>query len=164
MDKQRKPNAYVLRFGRADLSDWRPDAEERFAVAQSIHVHPDYVPFTANADIALITISGEVKFTNFIRPLCLWSEKDDLARVVGQEGTVAGWGRTEDDEPSYAQPRKVVMPIVSQEKCLRSAYQYRDITSERTFCAGTLIFRFFCNSDFTDFYGRVPERQWALQR
>lgn len=119
-----------------NLNDWKPDPEEKLTVAKSIYVHPDYVPFSANADLAIITISGKVHFTNFIRPLCLWSGPNDLSQVVGENGMVAGWGKNENSIPNYDAPTKATMPIVSQEKCLRSAYEFRDITSENTFCAG----------------------------
>lgn len=106
-------------------------------IAEKIKTHPDYRPLSANADIGLVTVRNQVEFTKFIRPICLWRDSNDLSLVVNQEGVVAGWGKDENGVPRTAEPRQVSLPIVSQEQCLRSAYQYRDITSNTTFCAGT---------------------------
>lgn len=49
---------------------------------------------------------------------------------------MAGWGKDESGALMTAEPRQTNLPIVSQEDCLRSSYQFKDITSNRTFCAG----------------------------
>lgn len=78
-------------------------------------------------------------FTKFIRPICLWSGSNELKDIEGEQGTVVGWGKDENGDFMTEVPKKVTMPVVSQEDCIRSKYSFRDITSERTFCAGLFL-------------------------
>lgn len=105
--------------------------------AEDIRIHPDYVPLTSDADIAVVILAEKVEFSKFIRPICLWSEGDDIDSIVGQKGKVLGWGRDEQDNLMTAEPKQANIPVVSQEECLRSSEAFKYITSERTFCAGT---------------------------
>jgi len=48
---------------------------------------------------------------------------------------VVGWGKDENNRISKS-PKLAVLPIVSQEECLRSRQEFYHITSNTTFCAG----------------------------
>lgn len=128
----------ILRIGRSNIKEWIPDPNEKYMIAQSVTVHPEYRSLSSNADIAVLKFRTEIEFSKFIRPICLWQGSTDLANVVNQQGVVVGWGKDENGVPRTAEPRQVTLPIVSQEQCLRAAYQFRDITSNTTFCAGTM--------------------------
>lgn len=54
----------------------------------------------------------------------------------GEQGTVVGWGKNENGLLMTAEPKQTTLPIVSQQQCLSSAFQFQYITSNRTFCAG----------------------------
>jgi Trypsin len=54
------------------------------------------------------------------------------------EGIVAGWGRDEHNRQITPKAKWVEVPVVSDADCLQSDLVYRYITSNRTFCAGTL--------------------------
>lgn len=54
----------------------------------------------------------------------------------GHAGTVVGWGKDESGVLMTEEPKQTNLPVVSQEKCLASNYQFHYITSNRTFCAG----------------------------
>lgn len=58
--------------------------------------HPQYEPNNNNRhhDIALIRMSADVTYTDFIRPVCLPLASTRQAINVGELLTVAGWGRT----------------------------------------------------------------------
>jgi guanylate cyclase len=48
---------------------------------------------------------------------------------------VAGWGRTEERKPISSSLRKVAVPIISREECLKYGYSKSRIT-ENMICAG----------------------------
>lgn len=107
--------------------------------AARVHVHPSYEQNTANNDVALIELNTEVPYTEAVRPICLWVGDDALEAVLGTTGVVAGWGRDETGADVVEEPRKVRMPIVSQEECLRSNRAFFSLTGDKTFCAGELF-------------------------
>lgn len=105
--------------------------------AEKIIIHPDYIPMTSDADIAIVILSQVVQFSKYIRPICLWSEESDtLNRIVGDKGKVVGWGKDEKGDLMTAEPKQITLPVVSQEECLWSSETFKFITSNRTFCAG----------------------------
>ena len=53
-------------------------------------VHPKYNFFTYEYDLALVRLEEPVQFMPNIVPICL-PASDDL--LVGENGTVTGWGR-----------------------------------------------------------------------
>lgn len=120
--------------------DWEPDENLIIIGATSITLHPDYVPttynMTADADIAVITLKTSIKLSNVIKPICLWIGESNLRDIVGDRGLVVGWGRDENGSLTTAEPKQVILPIVRQDVCRNSHVTFKDITSERTFCAG----------------------------
>lgn len=66
----------------------------------------------------------------------MFGAPEALSDWVGRPGTIAGWGRDENGNHMTPVVRDTTVRIVSQESCLRSHVAFRDITSDRTFCAG----------------------------
>jgi secreted trypsin-like serine protease len=126
----------IALIGAFDLSD--PHEVGRLSVDLSeMILHRDWNPFVDryNDDIAILLIESEVQFTNFIRPICLWSE-DEIVRV--REGTVAGWGKPKNsDERNKTIPSFIKVLIVkTNEKCYEENPFFARIGSEKSFCAG----------------------------
>ncbi|XP_024868141.1 serine protease gd-like [Temnothorax curvispinosus] len=117
----------------------------------SYKIHPDFVHTSENAtdsDLVILTLNTPVKFSAFIRPICLWSGLTDLQNVVDRTGYVVGWVRNKYySRKPVSEPRMLRIPIVSQETCLRSDQDFGSITSNRTFCAGLLGESNFCDAD-----------------
>lgn len=84
----------LLFVGKHNLIHWNEEGFEKKG-AKSFKIHPDWNPNDAkyDADLALIEMESAVKYSKFIRPVCLWNGQVDVARVVGQTGIVAGWGK-----------------------------------------------------------------------
>lgn len=104
----------------------------------SVIVHPDYNTNNGQqlySDIAIGKLSETVEFSEFIQPACLWSGSPEQNLIVGRNGIIVGWGLDESGQQT-AEPKKVGVPIVSDQKCLRSHEAFGKITSDRTFCAG----------------------------
>ena len=127
----------LIILGRYNIKEWENDDLESVQRRPSeIVVHPDYKKASADADISIIVLEKEVRFTKFIKPICLWNENTNLNLVVSESGVVAGWGKDEKGVIVSPVPKQVTLPIVSQEDCIRSHETFHDITSTRTFCAG----------------------------
>lgn len=137
--KTLRPEELLLVLGKLNLKNWSREIGLQID-AESLEIHPNYQPLSADADIAVITLSQTVQFTKFIKPICLWTDESDLKDIVGVMGTVVGWGKDEYGDFMTEVPKKVQMPVVSHEECIRSKYSFKEITSERTFCAGEILF------------------------
>lgn len=51
-----------------------------------IYIHPQYNHSGYYNDIAVLRLSEPVEITNYVRPVCLWEEPDDLNEVEGKLG------------------------------------------------------------------------------
>uniref|UniRef100_W8CEB5 Serine protease gd n=1 Tax=Ceratitis capitata TaxID=7213 RepID=W8CEB5_CERCA len=126
----------VVYLGRHNLENYG----EVGAVSRDIRnllIHPDYNSKSLpDADIAILHMQSAVSFSEFIRPICLWSESADNALIVGQTAFVAGWGADENGREVTALPKMVDASIVSDNECLRSSEVYSKLTTPRTICAG----------------------------
>lgn len=125
------------------------DPVQHFAVEEVI-VHEDYLPSDASFyqrenDIALIRLSDNVKYSDFVAPICLPS-----ARFPGTSSDkkyiVAGWGRTLVSKRSSIK-LKVSIPTFDFETC-RQLYSTRSISlSDSQLCAGGNYAQDSCNGD-----------------
>lgn len=106
-----------------------------FEQIAKIFQHPSY-KYLAH-DIAVIRLSTDAVFNNYVEPVCLWhSDKLELSNVVGKEGMVVGWGVTETGEASN-ELQQASMPVVSSLRCLASNRPYFGaLLTETNFCAG----------------------------
>ena len=79
-----------LRMGEFDFSSvTEPYPFVERGVTKKV-VHPKYNFFTYEYDLALVRLEEPVEFMPNIAPICL-PASDDL--LIGENGTVTGWGR-----------------------------------------------------------------------
>ncbi|OPJ79256.1 venom prothrombin activator porpharin-D-like [Patagioenas fasciata monilis] len=107
--------------------------EQKIAVAQS-WTHPHYDSNNYNGDIALLYLSSNVIFNEYVVPICLPSPS--LATLLSQEGhvgTVSGWGATHEKGATLRFLMRVQLPIVSMDTCQRSTDR---LVTDNMFCAG----------------------------
>ena len=71
-----------------DLNE--PGFEKR--EVQKFIKHPNWKPLDAdyNADVAIIVMDAPVEYSQYIRPICIWTFSSDLTEFVGQRGIIAG--------------------------------------------------------------------------
>lgn len=102
-----------------------------------------------DADIAIAVLVRTLDFkTKFIKPICLWTRTSSYEDMIGNQLTVAGWGKTEFSSAFSSKPKWVKVPVVSESMCLRSNRELPAITSDRTFCAGDIANKVgACNGD-----------------
>ncbi|XP_023020664.2 serine protease gd isoform X1 [Leptinotarsa decemlineata] len=162
-NKVLKPNELLVILGKLNVQKWVPSHGERIVEPEAIHVHPDYMAFSGDADVAVLVLSEKMEFTKYVRPLCLWDGNSELEKIVGKQGTVVGWGKDEDGNLMTEEPKQIRLPIVSQETCLRSSYQFQYITSNRTFCAGFRNGSGPCNGDSGSGFIMQRHGRWMLR-
>lgn len=117
---------------------------------ESLNVHPEFLKDpkgSYDADIAVLVLERAVTFSEFIRPVCLWSGNTDETEVFGKTGVIVGWGKDETGHLVTKAPKRASVPIVSHMECIRSSDTFLRITSARTLCGGAKNDSGPCNGD-----------------
>lgn len=86
-----------------------------------------------------------VQFTQFIKPICLWTYSNNYHDIINQQGVVAGYGKTHQSTAISDKPFWTALPVVDEATCLRSKAEFSRITSRRTFCVGSRDGKGPCN-------------------
>ncbi|XP_035899654.1 testisin-like isoform X3 [Anopheles stephensi] len=148
LEKSTKPvdaGSLLLYFGKIDLGKWNGPEED--AQIRSIHIPAQYQHERFFNDIAVLVLKEDVKYSNFVRPVCLWNFDDDYKTLINKIGLVPGWGYNEhglvSSRLSFAQ-----MPVVAHETCIWSNRDFfSKVTSDTSFCAGFKNGTSVCNGD-----------------
>lgn len=109
------------------------DLQER-GIAK-IFIHDDYFyeeGGVTDSDLAVLKMDQAITYTDLIRPICLWSESDNLEQIVNIKGFVSGWGITQNGSSSY--PSYVTATVVDRRDCARKLDRFISATA-RLFCA-----------------------------
>lgn len=138
LDAPMSPSDGLLFLGKHNLYDRN---ELGFQIREIKHfmIHPEWKPNdkkSYDADLCLTEMESAVKFSNLVRPICLWNGPENIENVVGLNGVVTGWGTNEAGKLNPEFPKKVNAKIISDVECLRSHVGFTYLTSARTFCAG----------------------------
>lgn len=133
-EKSRQDLLCVL--GKHNISHWAKKSVLRDV--KTINIYNDYKKnaLSSHADVAILVLEEVVVFQSILRPVCLWKEDDNLDGIVGQWGTVAGWGKTDLENNFSDEPKVAEMPIVRTDTCYQADQRYAFILSNTTFCAG----------------------------
>ncbi|KAM8702984.1 hypothetical protein ACLKA7_005343 [Drosophila subpalustris] len=83
-------------------------------------IHGQYNPSEyTQADLVLIRLAAPVTFTDYIVPICLWSESFPLQLPSGYKAYVAGWGADETGNVNTQLSKITDTDIVTESNCLR---------------------------------------------
>ena len=85
-------SGWRVSLGRQNLQSNNPN--EVSSTVAEIVLHPAYDSDTSNNDIALLRLSSPVKFTDYIRPVCLAA--GDSVFNSGTDSWVTGWGAVKE--------------------------------------------------------------------
>lgn len=152
------------------IFDDTSDQFVRYYKAQRIIPHPLYLDKYGSygSDIALIEIMGNVEFTEYLRPICIDWNLDDITSHLSDQslGIGTGLGLTEDMQYSE-NLRALTMPVVSNQKCTeKQKVDFRKYITFTTFCAGWANGTAVCNGDSGGglmFPMRKNPDKWCLQ-
>ncbi|XP_018796326.1 PREDICTED: serine protease easter [Bactrocera latifrons] len=127
--------------------------------------HPQYEPNNNDRhhDIALIRMSADVTYSDFIRPVCLPLASTRQAINVGELLTVAGWGRTLLARQSNVK-QELAVPVVDHDACARkfSSRNVNLITSQ--LCAGGEFSKDSCDGDSGGpLMRQTAQNRWYLE-
>lgn len=113
------------------------DSFQTYAIDRIVaHEEYRYASSSQPNDIALIKVSEDVIFTDFIKPLCLpWSNDLRTKNYVGMALDVAGWGRTERSSSSNRKLKAVVKGVDLSE-CVPAFRNLGVNLSSKQLCAG----------------------------
>nr|XP_034836358.1 enteropeptidase-like [Maniola hyperantus] len=113
------------------------DKESEQKNVERIIINDEYDDENFFSDIALLKLTSDVQFTQYIQPACLWhAVATDVLNTTAIVGNIVGWGYDNDNVQAVSL-QQAVFPTVAVETCIRSlpAY-YAMFTSWKTFCAG----------------------------
>ncbi|KAF5305588.1 hypothetical protein FQA39_LY01679 [Lamprigera yunnana] len=104
---------------------------------ESVIIHPEWSikpAATIDHDIALIRLTQSVKFTEYIRPICLPSSSTVIKE--GQQLIVVGWGQTETGLSSPIK-LKATVPVANKVQCIGTYKSNKRLTvGNGEFCVG----------------------------
>lgn len=136
----RRPEDSTFFLGRHNLNaNFNSERGFVFARVTQFIIHPDWRKENDqkfDADISIAVLEKEFRFTAYIQPICLWTQTTSYEDLVGRNGIVAGWGKTELIAEAFANPRWAKILVVESWSCVRSNTGFVSIMSDRTFCAG----------------------------
>ncbi|XP_052895388.1 serine protease easter-like [Anopheles moucheti] len=132
--------------------------------ADRIIVHEEYSAALVRHDIALIKLATDIKFTDYVQPVCLWERsKVDIGLLIGRVGTVVGFGITEIGEVAD-RLRVAYMPIVDTQTCLESNRNlFGRVLSRNIFCAGFRNGTTVCGGDSGGGMYFEIENRWYIR-
>ncbi|KAF7263934.1 hypothetical protein GWI33_000889 [Rhynchophorus ferrugineus] len=112
--------------------------------------HEEYQPQDINQyhDIALLRLAREVKFSDYIRPICLPRVPTLLSKsYVNKNLIVAGWGKTENRSESNIK-LKLEVPVKSDSVCTNTYTRARvQLNGDYQICAGGRSGQDSCRGD-----------------
>ncbi|XP_013138183.1 PREDICTED: serine protease snake-like [Papilio polytes] len=132
------PVPVIVRLGNVDLD---PKYKNGYPIIdvkiKSIHKHPDYKPPSRYNDIALVELAEALKFSEDVRPACLWTKPD-----FGEHKSViaTGWGVTENSTTTSDILQNVRLNLYSNQQCdiITPRNRYWDGFAPTQMCAGEL--------------------------
>lgn len=71
-------------------------------------------------------------FTDYIRPICLWTDETHINNLEGEKGIVSGWGLYQGKRLSLL---NYTTTILSEEACQKTERRFSRNLSHRNFCA-----------------------------
>uniref|UniRef100_A0A8C4HNR2 Peptidase S1 domain-containing protein n=1 Tax=Dicentrarchus labrax TaxID=13489 RepID=A0A8C4HNR2_DICLA len=127
-------SAILVSLGRQNLQGINPNEVSR-TVAR-ILLHPNYDSNTNDNDIALLRLSSPVKFTDYIRPVCLAAS--DSVFNNGTDSWVTGWGAVKEGVslPFPETLQEVEVPVLGNRQC--NCLNGVGTVTDNMICAGVL--------------------------
>jgi secreted trypsin-like serine protease len=126
------PSLIYIRAGETDLLS--ASGNEQEFRAKTLIPHPNFSYDDFTNDIAIIEINGEFEFNEFVQPIPLPDDGEEVED--GTDCTVSGFGTTFEGGPAARRLHYVDVPYVSDEQCGESYAKENMIVAPSMLCAG----------------------------
>lgn len=131
------PRDILAIFGVHRLSDLYEVG--RFTLSpQKMFIHEDWnqEPTSYDADISLLKFEkGGIIMNSYINPICIWDSSED---PLENEGVLTGWGRNQEISTEHGGvPKMTKVEIEDNDECVQIITDLFELSSRRTFCAGS---------------------------
>ncbi|XP_068241561.1 uncharacterized protein [Palaemon carinicauda] len=130
-------NAYwVARLGALRRGTKFPSPFEQLRHITHIFIHPEYVEISFINDISLLRLNEPVRFTDYVRPVCLPSPGSIIRN--NRMCTLVGWGQLYESGKIFPDTlQEVQVPLISTVECVkRTAFLPLYRITDDMFCAG----------------------------
>ncbi|KAM7314148.1 putative secreted salivary gland peptide [Ixodes scapularis] len=125
-----------VRLGVVDLHSTGDDTRAINVDVKAIHRHPNFNVRTYNNDVALLELSKEVPFSEFVRPVCLPLGEISMKNLTRRRASVVGWGHpTNVVERNSDRLLEDYVDIWAEAECLE-VYRRFPLDKETQMCAG----------------------------
>ncbi|XP_037025862.1 trypsin-1-like isoform X2 [Bradysia coprophila] len=118
-------------FGEHDRCNDSSRPETRF-VLRAIAQQFSFTNF--DNDIAMLRLNDRVPITDFIRPICLPENSDNLYLNINAVAT--GWGTLKEDGKPSCILQEVEVPVLSNDLCVKDTNYTDKMITENMLCAG----------------------------
>lgn len=82
----KKKREILIKLGIFNVFNWTEPYQRLVQIEETI-IHPNYDTKFQHNDIALLKIPS-IEYSQFIKPICVWSGDQNLREVVGVKATV----------------------------------------------------------------------------
>jgi hypothetical protein len=152
----------IVMLGKHDLNKHNEIGSKNFSVIEII-LHPYWQPEdkSFNGDIAIVLLSEEVEFTNFIRPVCM----PEKASEVSGSGWLAGWGKSQKLQQNEVKWNQFDVNVLSDSECLEKFRNLNQNPSNSSFC-GKMRTQGTCEGDAGSglyFCDHKDSCQWTIR-
>ncbi|XP_020811239.1 proclotting enzyme-like [Drosophila serrata] len=136
----------VVSLGRNSLDIFSPGDLQGVSLLV-LHEHYDVNTIT-DADLALLQLTNQVQFTDFVKPICLWNENYLLDLPSGHKSYVAGWGEDEHGNKNTRLAKMTSTDIITQTEC-RGNLTFENVryVTSNTICASNAKASGPCSGD-----------------
>ncbi|KAG5681576.1 hypothetical protein PVAND_010995 [Polypedilum vanderplanki] len=161
----RRADESLFYLGKYYLNSQPQERDYIISAVAEFKVHSDWNPYAESfdGDIAAAILIRTIQFTNFIRPICIWTATQSYNDIINRNGAIVGYGKTEFSSSATDKPYYVELPVVDEGTCLRSNSAFSKITSRRTFCVGSRDGSGPCNGDSGGAYAVKSGGKWYLR-
>lgn len=146
-DVQKKAEEAIFYIGKYYIGSFANEKDFIISPVLSFIIHPDWnsQADSYDGDIAIANLLRNVQFSDFVKPICLWTSTTNYYDLINHHGVIAGYGKTQFTSSTSDKPYWTALPVVDEGTCLRSNTDFTKITSRRTFCVGSRDGRGPCN-------------------
>ncbi|KAH8232322.1 hypothetical protein KR032_004186 [Drosophila birchii] len=136
----------VVSLGRNSLDIFSPGDLQ--GVSQLVLHHQYDVNTFTDADLALLQLTNQVQFTDFVKPICLWNDNYLLDLPSGHKSYVAGWGEDEHGNKNTRLAKMTSTDIITQTEC-RGNLTFENVryVTSNTICASNAKASGPCSGD-----------------